>query len=289
MNGFEGRKNMMKCINLTLGAAALVFAVPSAAQSEDGPSERGPGEEQLQQIGEAFASLITAEPLTPEQEARLPAAEALMMQMLPNGFYAEIMEEAFASTLEPTMALMSGETGAELMLSSRFDGDEDLIASLSPDEKVELAQLLDPGFAERGGLMQGIMVELMSDIAAQMEPGFRAGMAKAYAVRFSADQLADIGVFFATPTGEIFALENMRLMTDPQVMSASMQALPSLMQQFGDIESQIAAAMDELPDERRVEELTAEERNRAAQLLGLSDAQLDEVILPPSQNASLLF
>ena len=41
----------------------------------------------------------------------------------------------------------------------------------------------------------------------------------------------------SAPTGSEYARESMALFADPQVMQASMQALPAMMSGFGDIES----------------------------------------------------
>ena len=44
------------------------------------------------------------------------------------------------------------------------------------------------------------------------------------------------GSCVATPTGQVYATESFRLNADPQVMAASMQAMPAMMQQMAGME-----------------------------------------------------
>ena len=55
--------------------------------------------------------------------------------------------------------------------------------------------------------------------AKQAMPLLADAMAKAYARRFTEQQLADLRVFFDTATGRAYVLESMSMMSDPDVMS----------------------------------------------------------------------
>ena len=270
----------MKRILLSAGAGlALAFTpIAAAAQSEE------PSSEELVAMGNMFAETFTTEPLTEEQQARVPAAQAIIDLMMPEGFYAEMMGETMTSALEPMMTMISGPNGAQLTIVGRLSSESEALGELNDEEKLELATLLDPGFAERGPMMQRMMADVMREVAIAIEPGFRAGMANAYAVRFDAQQLSDIAAFFETPTGAVFARENIMLMTDPQVMSASMQAMPAMMEQFGNLGAELEAAMAELPAERGIDEMSAEERERMADLLGTDVEFLAQIINPPSDS-----
>lgn len=271
---------MKRLILSAASAAALAWTATPALAKDDEPTS-----EEMAQVAEMFGGLFTAAPLTAEQEARLPKAEALMAMMMPEGFYAELMSEMMSTTLEPMMTMISGEGGANLLLGARLNLEPEQYAGLSGEEKVEVATLLDPGFAARGRVMQDFMSNIMVDVANDIEPGFRAGMAKAYAVRFDDGQLDDLAEFFATPTGQIFATENMKLMADPQVMSATMEAMPQMMQRFGSLETEMKAAMESVPAERSVDELDAAEQARLAALLGVSEAELGEAVAPPTDRS----
>ncbi|MEM8725049.1 MAG: DUF2059 domain-containing protein [Pseudomonadota bacterium] len=272
-----------RTIFATTASLALLAGAPLAAQdgSETVESEEF-SQDDADAIGAMLGGVFTAVPLTAEQQARLPKSEALMAMMMPEGFYAELMSEMMGSTLEPMMAMISGEGGASLLLGTRLNLDPEEYSSLSGEEKVEIAQMLDPGFSERGRVMQEFLGNIMVDVASDIEPGFRAGMAKAYAVRFNDSQLDDLGAFFATPTGQIFATENMKLMADPQVMSATMEAMPQMMQRFGSLEAAMESAMESVPAERSVDELDAAERARLAELLGVGEGELNDLVAAPT-------
>lgn len=263
-------------IAATAGLSLALANAPASAQQSSQPDS-----EQLEEMGEMFAGLFTTEPLTAEQEARLPAATALIEVMMPKGFYAEMMSEMMTSTMGPMLGMLSGAQGAEIVLGSRLNVDPEVTAALSDEEKAELARLLDPSFEQRGTVVQDIIQDMMVEAAVLIEPGFKEGMAKAYAIRFDDAQLSDIGAFFETPTGSVYARENMRLMADPQVMSASMQAMPAMMQQLGDLGAKMEAAMAALPPQRDVTDLDADQRARMAELLGVDAASLDNVVVPP--------
>ena len=267
----------MKRFLLAAASGLSLIAVPAPVLAQ-GSGE--PGAQQLEAMGDMFAGMFTSEPLTAEQEARLPAAKALIDVMMPEGFYADMMNEMMSSTMAPLLDMMSGAGAADMVIASRLMVDPQVTASLSDAEKAELAGLLDPSFGERGGIIQNMFNDIMFEAAVLIEPGFKEGMAKAYAIRFDDAQLADIAAFFETPTGTLYAQENIKLMADPQVMSASMQAMPQMMQQFGDMGAQIEAAMAALPPERNVEDFTAEERRRMAQLLGVDANTLEDVVSP---------
>ncbi|UAB78350.1 DUF2059 domain-containing protein [Erythrobacter sp. SCSIO 43205] len=257
------------------GLSLIAAPVTALAQNSGEPSAQ-----QLEAMGDMFAGMFTSEPLTDEQEARLPAAKALIDVMMPEGFYADMMSEMMSSTMGPLLDMMGGAGAAEMVIGSRVMVDPQVTASLSDAEKAELAGLLDPSFGERGTIMQDMLNDIMLEAAVLIEPGFKEGMAKAYAIRFDDAQLADIAAFFATPTGKLYAQENIKLMADPQVMSASMQAMPAMMQQFGDMGAQMEAAMAALPPERDVSDLSAEQRSRMAQILGVDEATLGDVVTP---------
>ncbi len=259
------------------GFAALALA-PQPLAAQDQPDSMAA----LEPMADLFAGLFQAEPLTPEQAARVPAAGVLVATMLPEGFYAEMMGEMMDGMLGPMLGMFSGETGATIVLQSRLAIAPEVLEELPGEQKVELATLLDPGFAERGRLMSQLLGGVMTETAVIIEPLFREGLTKAYAARFDDAQLADIGTFFATPTGQLYARESIRLMADPQVMGASMQAMPAMMGNIGNITAELEAAMAQLPAERSFADLSRAERARLAEVLGMSQDELGGMISAPA-------
>lgn len=268
---------MKKIVN-AMAAAALVCAVPAAAQEdpEHSQSALSPGE--LDEFAGMMAGLFQTEPLTEEQNARLPAAQAVVGEMMPDGFYGEMMAGMMDKMLRPMLTMFSQP---EFVLGARLTVDAEAIEALEEAEQAELTAMLDPAYQARGDAMVAVLTSRMGGMFTAMEGPMREGLSKAYAVRFDDAQLADIAAFFATPTGGEYARESMALFADPQVMQASMQALPAMMSGFGDIESAMREAMEALPAERGYGDLTEAQRERMAELLDVDPAQLADLVNPP--------
>ncbi|KZX94903.1 hypothetical protein A3718_00740 [Erythrobacter sp. HI0019] len=261
-----------------IAAAALVCAAPVVAQQETAAHESAMSPEALDGFAGMMAGLFQTEPLTDEQTARLPAAQAVVGQMMPDGFYGEMMGGMMDKMLRPMLSMFSQP---EFVLGARLAIGAEAIEALGEDEQAELTAMLDPAYEARGDAMVEVLTLRMGGMFSAMEAPMREGLSKAYAVRFDEGQLADIAAFFATPTGSEYARESMALFADPQVMQASMQALPAMMNGFGDIESAMREAMAALPAERGYGDLTRAQRQRMAELLDVDPAQLGDLVNPP--------
>ena len=268
---------MKKIVN-AMAAAALVCAVPAAAQEDPEHSESAMSPGDLDELAGMMAGLFQTEPLTEEQNARLPAAQAVVGEMMPDGFYGEMMGGMMDKMLRPMLTMFSQP---EFVLGARLTVDAEAIEALEEAEQAELTAMLDPAYEARGDAMVAVLTSRMGGMFTAMEGPMREGLSKAYAVRFDDAQLADIAAFFATPTGGEYARESMALFADPQVMQASMQALPAMMSGFGDIESAMREAMAALPAERGYGDLTEAQRERMAELLDVDPAQLADLVNPP--------
>ena len=227
-----------------------------------------------------MSGMFQAEPLTAEQEARLPAATAIVATMMPEGFYGELMRDMMEKTMRPMMAMFSEP---DFILASRLTLDEAAIAELGDAEKKELLTMLDPAWDQRADTMVNAMVANMGGAYAAVEPPVRAGLAKAYAVRFDEAQLADISSFFATPTGGEFARQSMALFADPQVMGATMEAMPEMIGSITEMETSMLAALESLPAERDYADLSAAQRARMADLLGVEPDALGDMVIPHAE------
>ena len=268
---------MKKIVN-AMAAAALVCAVPAAAQEDPEHSESAMSPGDLDEFAGMMAGLFQTEPLTEEQNARLPAAQAVVGEIMPDGFYGEMMAGMMDKMLRPMLTMFSQP---EFVLGARLTVDAEAIEALEEAEQAELTAMLDPAYQARGDAMVAVLTSRMGGMFTAMEGPMREGLSKAYAVRFDDAQLADIAAFFATPTGGEYARESMALFADPQVMQASMQALPAMMSGFGDIESAMREAMAALPAERGYDDLTEAQRERMAELLDVDPAQLADLVNPP--------
>jgi len=273
-------------VSLVLGVLSLALSAPAMAQDivmgeiegevaiDDAETEGAMDEAAVLAM---MSGLFQAEPLTAEQEARLPAATAIVATMMPEGFYGEIMRDMMEKTMRPMMAMFSEP---DFILASRLTLDEAALAELSDAEKQELLTMLDPAWDQRADTMVNAIVANMGGAFAAVEPPVRAGLAKAYAVRFDEAQLADISTFFATPTGGEFARQSMALFADPQVMGATMEAMPEMIGSFTEMETAMEAALESLPAERDYADLSLAQRARMADLLGVEPDALGDMVIP---------
>src|SRR3546814_2191675 len=88
-------------------------------------------------------------------------------------------------------------------------------------------------------------------------------MAKAYARKFTADQLGELNGFFATPTGQAYASEWMAAQADPEVMLAVAKAVPPMVLDFIDRAPKVAEKFDDLPKDRSLTDLSDAELKRS--------------------------
>lgn len=269
---------MRNVLNTATFSLALAMTTPAWAQDEVEVTTEIPAGDGMADLAKMMGGIFQTEPLTAEEEARLPQAEALVGTMMPEGFYGTMMSDMMDKIMRPMMSMFSQP---KFVLAGRLEIDEERIDALDEEQRAELASLLDPGYAERADAIITVMTDKMGGAFSVMEKPMRKGLSKAYAVRFDENQLADIAAFFATPTGEIYAREQMGLFADPQVMQSSMQALPAIMGSFGDMETAMTEAMATLPAERSYADLTEAERARMAELLGVDAAALEGVVKPP--------
>ncbi|QUL37449.1 DUF2059 domain-containing protein [Erythrobacter sp. JK5] len=252
---------------------ALLAAAPLTAQDEGVETEatdmQAPGAPTTDMFANMFGE---AEPLSAEQTARLPAAELVVERIFPAGTYARMMED----TMKPMMDGMMGSF-MDLPINeiAKLTGlyTEDM-PELGDGSVNEIMAILDPAFRDRSRMIADTTIQLVSDTMSRIEPSYRAGLARAYAVRFTEAELADLNAYFATPTGAKYAGESMLIYTDPQVMSAMNEMMPAMMGMMPEMMEQIAAANEQFPPARTYSELSPQEQARLSELLGVSPEEL---------------
>jgi hypothetical protein len=265
-------------VKTLIAVATLAVASPVFAQDARGAGTEAAAQEKLDKFAGMMAGLLQTEPLTAEQQARLPAAQDVVGTMMPDGFYGKMVNDMMDKMMRPMMSMF---TAPEFILGSRLEVEQEAIEALAEAEQVEIMTMLDPAYDRRVDAILEVLTGKMGGMFSAMEGPMRDGLAKAYAVRFDDTQLADISAFFATPTGGEYARESMALFADPQVVQASMQALPAMMSGLGDMETAMAEAMASLPAERDYADLTPAERARLAALLGVDAENLGDIVKPP--------
>ncbi len=247
-------------------ASALTVSAPALAQEEGNTAENDA------MMSELMAMFAT-EPLTPEQEARLPLAAEVLEKMMPPGSLGEVMGNMFDGFLgtvmqkatEPKAADFAKKIGLEIW---ELEMDDAAVA--------EAAAIIDPVREERSARMAAVMPEIMTNMMNAMEPTMRSAMTEVFAVTFDTKELTDINAFFATESGASFARKSLTMSSDPRVLRASMEAMPQMMASFENLEEQMEEATADLPEPRGFAELSSEEQARIAELTGYSVDELAE-------------
>lgn len=252
----------MKTWLLAFAAPLALTAQPLAAQEEMSSED--------EQALAAMAQMFAAEPLTPEQEARLPLATSLVAKILPEGSMAEIMNSMFDGFLDPLMKL-AAEAGPDLTEHIGYSASE---LELSDEQAAEAAALVDPNWRERQEREFSMLQGMIGRVMTAMEPAMRKGMSEAYAVHFTEPELRDIDAFFSTESGASYARKSFALSSDPRIMGAAMQQMPVMMEQFATIGAEMEAAMADLGEKPTFETLPASRKARLLELTGLSEEEL---------------
>ncbi|TIX49240.1 DUF2059 domain-containing protein [Alteraurantiacibacter aquimixticola] len=258
----------MKRILFAIAAPVALATAPAPALAQDSA-----GDAEMQQLSAMFSQMFTAEPLTAEQEARLPLATELVVQVMPEGFYGRMMEDMLGGILDPLMSMMP-ETMPAGEIAAYLGQPVDVVEAMDEGERQAIAAMIDPQYGARlDAGMDYMMGELVKQLVA-FEPYMRDGLSRAYAARFTQPQLEDIAAFFATETGSLYATESMMVFTDPQVMSASMQAMPMMLEDMPRIMGEMEQMMSAAGQARGFGDLSQQERERIANALSISVAEL---------------
>lgn len=258
----------MKRMLFSAGAAfALITTAPLSAQD----ASADPAPEELEQVMDMMGEMFPVEPLTPEEEARLPQAQRIVALVIPEGTMAEIMGGIIDDMLKPIMTM--GGSGAKTALAQEI-GVSPFELDLTEEEAAEIVTVFDPAWAERQEREFEAFPQIMREMMALMEPGMRKAMSEAYAARFSTSELDGIEAFFATDIGAKYARESFAMASDPRMMGASMEALPAMMQAMGDMEARVEQSTADLPEVRAYGDLTPAERALVIEATGFTDEEL---------------
>lgn len=280
----RGRKFMMSKFKAMLLAGTFALAPLTTAAQEAPVAEVVAADEQGDASSEAYAAdakakmqkemdqaialvekMFDTSSLPPIDPARLTLAQQTMGALIPVGSLEKMIDNMYGKMLKTVLGELGGQS--DLMLSIKTGVESEQIAKLDEPTRAKIADLFDPHRKEREDQIMRVLRPLISEALADMERPMRDGMAKAYARKFSAPQLADLNTFLATPTGNIYASEWMALQADPEVMVAVMKALPPLITKFMDRGPQIEKDMKELPKEKQLADFSDKELASLAKLM----------------------
>ncbi len=261
----------MKRYLLSFAAPLALGLVPTGALAQQA-DEAATGTAQMDQAMSAFAEAFIVEPLTAEQEARLPLARSVVERIMPPGTLGEMMGSMFEGVLGP-LGAMSQPGPAAIVAQQLGLAESDL--TMDDQQAARAAAMFDPAWEERGRRQAEALPAVMGAVMATMEPAMRSAMSELYAVHFSDGELADIAAFFATPSGGAYARKSYSLASDPRLLAAVFTEMPALMGSMMTMQQQLDEATADLPSPRTYADLSATERKRLADMVGLNVDDLE--------------
>ncbi len=154
---------------LSLYASAL-GATPALAQ-DDG-ADTGPDTDQQMQdefdaVGALFGDMFgRAEPLTPEQEARIPAAQAVVLKLFPEGTYARMMDETMAPMMDAMLGNITGAPALQLMELTGLPPS--VLAGVDEARLAAAVALLDPNAGARNAEIADMTMTFISQVVVKI-------------------------------------------------------------------------------------------------------------------------
>ncbi len=207
--------------------------------------------------------------------AKLAVSRKIAARLIPSGTLKRVM----GTTMDSVMGSMfDSAMNMPVKDIARMTGmDEDKLSVMNEGTLRDVMAILDPSFKERARSGMTAMMSEMGTLMATMEPDMRDGMAEAYANQFSTGELADLDLFFSTPTGIAYAAKSLTLQTDPAFMKRMKTLVPKIMEAMPAIVKKAETATASLPKARTIAELSADERSQLAGLLGVKVSELGKI------------
>ena len=224
---------------------------------------------QLAQLGAMFE----VEPLTAEQQARLPMARGIVNRILPEGAMMEVMGSTFDGIMGPIMQMANMDENAAV---ASVLGHQPEALSIEDGTSAEILGIVDPAWQDRNRAISSLTQTMMTDLMTRMEPLMRDVMGELYAIYFTQEELVDIDSFFATPSGLSYARQSYAMAGDPRIMAAMFSDPELLFGSFAQMPAMMEEALADVPEARSYGELSEEDRSRLMRLTGLSAQELEE-------------
>ncbi|UVO55337.1 DUF2059 domain-containing protein [Sphingomonas sp. SUN039] len=230
----------------------------------------------------ALATLALATPLSaqtvvathdaPPAAAPSPVATDIAAKLFPDGTYRKMLGDTFSKMMSGMIDQMGNMPLGDLVKA--YGLDTDAAAKLDKATVNKVMAILDPAFKERMRLVMDGMFKGMIPLFEKMEPDLRAGLAESLAHRFTPAELGELKTFFATPTGNSFAGQQMLLFMDPAVMGRMQAQMPKIMEAMPTLVGAAAKAAASLPKAKKYADLTEAERAELAALLGIDPKKM---------------
>lgn len=216
--------------------------------------------------------LAQQEAPAPIPQAQLDAARPVVARLFPEGSYRRLMGGTMRKMMDGMIGTALETPTADFARMSGVPLEQ--VQSMKPASVGRAMAILDPHFRERTKLGMNAMMDAMTDMLSDYEPKVREAMTRAYARKFTPVQLAEMNAFFSTPTGSYFASENMALASDPEILAAAQGLMPEMMKRMPDFAKLMEEKTAQLPARRQLADLSPEEREQLADLIGVKASDL---------------
>jgi hypothetical protein len=219
-------------------------------------------------------ALLIGTPAMAQDAALLAKAQQTAAVIVPKGSVEKMMGPMMEKMIRPMMGQMSELPVRDL---ARMVGAPEADLQKIGQAKIsEVMAILDPAFHPRMEVSMTTMFREMGPLMGQFEPDMRSGMAKAFANRYDAAELDAINAFLATPAGNKFGSGFMMLATDPAYLESMQAMMPKVIEAMPAIIGKVTQAVAKLPKPRKVEQLSADEKKKLSELLGVSPDTLNK-------------
>jgi hypothetical protein len=272
-------KKLLAALALPLALGILsapVHAQDDASDSEWDASDAGDADEtgdldamdDLAGMGALFAQMFQARPLDEAEEARLPLATSVVAKVFPEETYAQMMRDTISPMFSGFGAMALEDEAGDLRRATGLSAET--VDAMSAEDVTAALAIIDPEREQRLGQLEEAIMPAITAMVSAIEPSYRAGLARAYAQRFTQEELAAVDAFFATPAGTRYAAQSTLVFTDPQVMAASMEAMPAMFEQAPELFSGEENPFEDVAQARVAADLSSEEQAQLATLMGVS-------------------
>ncbi|KKW93299.1 DUF2059 domain-containing protein [Sphingobium chungbukense] len=198
--------------------------------------------------------------------ALLAKAQPIAAIILPDGTMEKMMGPMMQKMMGPMMDGMTKMPIREFLKVGGLDPEQ--AEHLGEGTIEEMMAIIDPNFRKRMDVIVNTMMPAMGRFMGRYEPDMREGMAEAFAYRYSAAELDQIGAFLKTPAGAKFGAGFMELAADPHYIGRMQKIMPEMMRAMPEIMKSSAQELAKLPKPRTYNDLTKAERERLTALLG---------------------
>lgn len=203
----------------------------------------------------ALSAPLAAQPAAPvaaeAPQAISPVAAEVAAKLFPDGTYRRLLGPSFTQMMSKMVD--GGMSNVPLGALVKAVGlDADAASKLDKATLGEIMDIIDPAYKQRMRLMMDAMFSEMIPLFEKMEPDLRDGLAISLQTRFSQAQLGELKAFFATPTGNAYATQQMTLFMDPAVMGKMQLQMPKIMEAMPALIGRAAKATEGLPQGEEV-------------------------------------